>query len=121
MAPSLIVAPLFYQEMCYDMLKIDIFSYKTAYFHQWDTTHVVLQFYLLSPMVFTLFLSKYEFKFNVSVLLIVAPLQKLVLAPGATIQDNTVLGFAAKILVTLAVVELLLTTEFRTPADVFIH
>ena len=32
----------------------------------------------------------YEFKFNVLVFLIMAQPQKLVLAPGATIPDNTV-------------------------------
>ena len=32
----------------------------------------------------------YEFKFNVLVFLIMAPPQRLVLAPGATIRDNTV-------------------------------
>ena len=35
--------------------------------------------------------SMYEFKFNVLVYLIMDSLQKLVLAPGATIRDNTVL------------------------------
>ena len=31
-----------------------------------------------------------EFKFNILISLIMAPPQKLVLAPGATIRDNTV-------------------------------
>ena len=43
------------------------------------------------PMVFTIIYPKYELKFSVLVFLIEASLQKLVLAPGATIRDNTVL------------------------------
>ena len=42
------------------------------------------------PMVFTPFYPIYEFKFNVLVFLIMGFPQKLVLAPGATIRDNTV-------------------------------
>ena len=40
--------------------------------------------------VFTLFYPKYELKSSTLVFLIKAPPQKLVLAPGATIRDNTV-------------------------------
>ena len=42
------------------------------------------------PVVFTLFYLKYGLKFSILVFLIMAPPQKLVLAPGATIRENTV-------------------------------
>ena len=49
------------------------------------------KFYLLFPMVFTIFFfAIYEFKFNDLVFLIMASTQRLVLALGASIRDNTV-------------------------------
>ena len=42
-------------------------------------------------VVFNLFYPKYELKFSILVFLILVPPQKLVLAPGATIWDNTVI------------------------------
>ena len=41
--PSLILN----QEIYYDILKINSFSFKTTQFNQWDTEHVVSQSYLL--------------------------------------------------------------------------
>ena len=46
--------------------------------------------FVVSYGIYPIFYPIYEFKFNVLVFLIMAPLQKLVLASGATIQDNTV-------------------------------
>ena len=42
------------------------------------------------PVAFTLFCPKCELKLSDMIFLIVTPLQKLVLAPGASIRDNTV-------------------------------
>ena len=38
---------------------------------------------------YPIFIQKYEFKFNVRIFLIMASSQKMVLAPGVTIRDNT--------------------------------
>ena len=63
--PLIVLPPYFVnQEVCSDMLKIYISSFKIAQFHQWDTEHAVLQCYLLFPMAFTQFYPEYEFKFK---------------------------------------------------------
>ena len=56
------------------------------------------------PVVFTLFYPKYELKFNVLVLWIMAPPQKLVLAPGATLRYNTVHNLTNELTVTASTV-----------------
>ena len=65
-----------------------IYNYIVSSMGHWTFSSSML---CVLPLVFTLFVSNiYEFKFYVLVFLILAPTQKLVLASGATIRDNTV-------------------------------
>ena len=91
-APPLIVALFIFSTKKYVMIctKLILSHLKQHYFINgtWN-----IQFYnVIRCFLWYLphFYPRYEFKFNVLVFLIMAPPQKLVLAPGATIRDNTV-------------------------------
>ena len=85
--PSLIVSPHIFEP------KLKTFSHlKLNNFISGTQNMLFHNLICCFPVIFTLFYPKYELKFSVLLFLIMAPPQKLVIAPGATIRDNTVLN-----------------------------